>query len=92
MNGQVKPSVFHLLGQYGIRTLLNSDPKYTESTLGIVQGGRIKHEITAKCDWTDSVVVSMDLISCYGKALKHLFLPIGHPVKIFFPIHLLYCV
>ena len=44
----------------------------------MVHGGRVKKEaydVVRK----QGLVISMDMISCYGQALEHLSIPIGHP-------------
>jgi len=87
VNPKGKRTVFELLREYGCKALLHSNDGFTEGALGVVQGGRIKHEIPEKSCWPEAILASMDLVSCYGKTLQHLFIPIGHPVKIFFPIH-----
>ena len=87
VNPQAKRTVFELLREYGCKALLHSNEGLTEGCLGVVQGGRIKHEIPSEASWPEAILASMDLVSCYGQTLKHLFIPIGHPVKIFFPIH-----
>ena len=81
------PSVRHLLREYGVKALLKSDPALTKRHLGIVMGGRIKHEIPHRALWKDALIISMDLQSAYGTALIHMPVPIGHPVLFYYPKH-----
>ena len=81
------PSVRHLLREYGVKALLKSDPALTKRHLGIVMGGRIKHEIPHRALWKDELIISMDLQSAYGTALIHMPIPIGHPVLFYYPKH-----
>ena len=81
------PSVRHLLREYGVKALLKSDPALTKRHLGIVMGGRIKHEIPHRALWKDALIISMDLQSAYGTALIHMPVPIGHPAMFYYPKH-----
>ena len=35
----------------------------------------------------EELVISMDLVSCYGKGLQSIPYPVGHPILIYFPAH-----
>jgi len=52
----------------------------------MVHGGRVKKEA---CDVVrkQGLVISMDMISCYGQALENLSIPIGHPALFYHPLH-----
>lgn len=80
-------SITDLMKVYGCQQLLESDPALTKRHLAIVQGGRIKHEVPAQSLFSEEPIVSMDLQSCYGMALINLFVPIGHPSLIYFPMN-----
>lgn len=81
------PSIRYLIRQYGVSDLINSDPKFTKRHLAIVLGGRIQHEIPGLSVLRDVLLLSMDLVSCYGTALVHMGLPIGHPLLFYYPKH-----
>lgn len=81
------PSITDLIKVYGCKQLLESDTALTKRHLAIVHGGRIKHELPSISLFSEEPLISMDLQSCYGMALINLFLPIGHPSLIYFPIN-----
>lgn len=83
----LRPSITDLMKVYGCQQLLESDPALTKRHLAIVQGGRIKHELPAQSVFSEEPILSMDLQSCYGMALINLFVPIGHPSLIYFPMN-----
>ena len=80
-------SITDLMKVYGCQQLLESDPALTKRHLAIVQGGRIKHELPTLSLFCEEPIISMDLQSCYGMALINLFVPVGHPSLIYFPIN-----
>ena len=80
------PSISHLLKIYGCKALAKSENSLTKQFLAIVHGGRVKNEcplIIRKC----GLVISMDIVSCYGQALQYLYMPIGHPALFYYPHH-----
>ena len=81
------PSITDLMKVYGCQQLLESDPALTKRHLAIVQGGRVKHELPAQSVFSEEPILSMDLQSCYGMALINIFVPIGHPSLIYFPMN-----
>ena len=42
----------------------------------MVHGGRVKNESPLVVR-ERGLVISMDIVSCYGQALEHLYMPIG---------------
>lgn len=82
-----EPSIRYLIRQYGVSELINSDPSLTTRHLAIVLGGRIQHEVPGLSVLRDVLLLSMDLVSCYGTALVHMGLPIGHPLLFYYPKH-----
>ena len=86
-SGSVKcPSITDLITLYGCKRLAHSENSLTKQFLAIVHGGRVKNEVPHKVRHT-GLVISMDIVSAYGQALKHLSLPIGHPVMLYYPHH-----
>ena len=73
-----------LLKLYGCKALAQSDRELTKRFLAIVHGGRVKNENPLKIRH-DGLVMSMDLVSCYGKALQYLSVPVGHPSLFYYP-------
>lgn len=80
------PIVTSLLRLYGCKSLAQSDSELTRRFLALVHGGRVKNENPLKIRH-EGLVMSMDLVSCYGKALQYLSLPIGHPSMFYYPHH-----
>lgn len=86
-SGSVKcPSITDLITLYGCKKLAHSENSLTKQFLAIVHGGRVKNEVPHKVRHT-GLVISMDIVSAYGQALKHLSLPIGHPTLLYYPHH-----
>ena len=83
---QQGPSITHLLRHYGCRHLAKSDDSLTKQFLAIVHGGRVNNENPLVVRRT-GLVISMDIVSCYGQALEHLYLPIGHPAVFYYAHH-----
>lgn len=79
------PSITHLLRHYGCRHLAKSEDSLTKQFLAIVHGGRVNNENPLVVRRT-GLVISMDIVSCYGQALEHLYMPIGHPA-VFYYVH-----
>lgn len=75
-----------LLKLYGCKVLAQSDHELTRRFLAVVHGGRVKNENPLKIRH-NGLVMSMDLVSCYGKALQHLSVPIGHPSMFYYTQH-----
>jgi len=67
-----------LLHESSIEYLIEAEPKFTTRYNAVTMGGRIKNEQPHKPRIED-LVVSMDLKSCYGTALMHMYFPIGLP-------------
>lgn len=63
------PSVNELMRLYGCSALAKGDREITRRFLALVHGGRVKNENPWKVLYR-GLVMSMDLISCYGKALQ----------------------
>lgn len=80
------PSITHLLRHYGCRHLAKSEDSLTKQFLAIVHGGRVNNENPLVVRRT-GLVISMDIVSCYGQALEHLYLPIGHPAVFYYAHH-----
>lgn len=80
------PSVTALMRLYGCRALANGDQELTRRYLALVHGGRVKCENPLKVLYR-GLVMSPDLVSCYGKALQYSSLPIGHPSMFYYPKH-----
>ncbi len=80
------PMVTLLLRQYGCRALAQSAMELTKRFLAVVHGGRVKNENPLKILHL-GLIISMDLISCYGKALQYLSVPIGHPSMYYYTKH-----
>ncbi|MDJ0726748.1 MAG: hypothetical protein QNJ38_16710, partial [Prochloraceae cyanobacterium] len=64
----------------------NSHCELSKSFLAIVMGGRCKNEIPHRSA-SQEPIVSMDLKSCYGNALKYAFFPLGRPVILQYPLN-----
>lgn len=71
-------SIAGLLQLYVCKALANSNPEYTRCFLAVVHGGRVKNENPLEVV-TRGLLMSMDLVSCYGKGLQYMSLLIGHP-------------
>lgn len=80
------PSVNDLMCLYGCSALANGDREITRRYLALVHGGRVKNENPWKV-LHRGLVMSMDLVSCYGKALQEASLPLGHPSMFYYPKH-----
>jgi len=78
-----KPSITKLLELYGCKTLNKSDRELTKRFLSMVHGGRTKNENPYKVRH-DDLVISMDIVSCYGRGIEDLALPIGHPALFYY--------
>ncbi len=63
----------------------NSHRELSKSFLSLVMGGRCKNEIPHRSAAREPIV-SMDLKSCYGNALKYAFFPIGRAVILQYPV------
>ena len=79
-------SITHLLREYGCKNLAKSDDSQTKQFLSIVHGGRVNNECPEVVR-QQGLVISMDMVSCYGQALEHLSIPIGHPALFYNPHH-----
>ena len=79
-------SIAHLLKNYGCKALAKSDDSLTKQFLAIVHGGRVNNE-NPLIVRRSGVIMSMDIVSCYGQALQYLHVPIGHPALFYYPHH-----
>ena len=79
-------SLTHILKLYGCKALAKSDDSQTKQFLAIVHGGRVNNESPLVVR-ERGLVVSMDIVSCYGQALEHLYMPIGHPALFYHAHH-----
>ena len=81
-----RPSITKLMTIYGSNSLSRDNVSLTKRHLAIVLGGRIRNEQPDRPNQND-LIISMDLESCYGKALENNPYPIGHPVLLYYTIH-----
>lgn len=79
--GKPTAPIKYLLDQCSVKTLIAKEKEFTSRFLGLTMGGRCKNELPETPAIRD-LVVSMDLQSCYGTALKFLKIPIGMPTFI----------
>lgn len=80
-------SILDLTRLYGVKALINSEHELTKRHLSLVLGGRIQNEQPERDIDPGELVISMDLVSCYGKGLEQAFFPIGHPCMVYYPVH-----
>ena len=83
---QKTPSIAHLLAHYGCIALAKTDKSLTKCFLPIIHGGRAHNENPIKIRY-EGLTADMDIVSAYGQALQHLYLPIGHPALLYSTHH-----